>query len=564
MHSNALNEMNNERLDKYRTSEPRRPSAFQPVYYALVLVIGLLGGSLLADRNTIVIGGKGEGNPHKLVSLINFIEENYVDSVDKSKLIDDAIQSVLQNLDPHSYYMSPEELAQAQEELSGGFQGIGVEFLILRDSLMVVRTIPDGPSEKAGLKAGDRIVQVDGKDISGKTLDSDKAQKLLKGAAGSTVKVGLKRKGSDGIIQSEITRGSIPIESVPVAFKVEEGIGYLKVDRFAKTTYSEFKSSMDGLITQNCSKVILDFRGNGGGFLDQAVSIVEEFLTPGKVIVYTEGVHDGKEVMTSSKKGKYNDMEVVVLIDQGSASASEIVAGALQDWDRSVTVGRRSFGKGLVQREIELSDQSALRLTVARYYTPTGRCIQKPYGDSIDYSDDFHQRLVSGEMTDGDKIVLPDSLKKITPGGRVVYGGGGIVPDVFVPLDSNLFSGTLAGLNYLGLIREYTFDYVDSHRRALMSYADEDDFIKRFSVTPAMLNELADKANGRDKSITRAEVSRISNEVSMRIKAQIARTLFSENAMTKVFATGDAEFIKALEIARDYRKFAVIPTSAVK
>ncbi|MFN9799946.1 MAG: S41 family peptidase, partial [Bacteroidota bacterium] len=217
---------------------------------------------------------------------------------------------------------------------------------------------------------------------------------------------------------------SIPIESVPVAFVVENGIGYLKVERFAKNTYDEFRMEMDRLRNEGTKTIILDFRGNGGGFLDQAVSMVEEFLTPGKVIVYTEGVHDGREVMTSSRDGRYRNMEVVVLIDQGSASASEIVAGALQDWDRSVTVGRRSFGKGLVQREIELSDNSALRLTVARYYTPTGRCIQKPYGDSIDYSDDLHHRLVSGELTDGDKIELPDSLKKVTPGGRVVYGGG--------------------------------------------------------------------------------------------------------------------------------------------
>lgn len=550
--------MNNERLDKYRQVSPRRSSAYQPLYYALVLVVGLVIGSYMADRNTLVLGGGGQGNPHKLVSLINFIEENYVDSVDKAKMIDDAIQSVLRNLDPHSYYMSPEELAQAQEELSGGFQGIGVEFLILRDSLMVIRTIPGGPSERAGLQAGDRIVQVNGEPISGKELDSDKAQRLLKGPAGSTVKVGLARKGNASPVQVEIIRGSIPIESVPVAFVVENGIGYLKVERFAKTTYDEFRMEMDRLRNEGTKTIILDFRGNGGGFLDQAVSMVEEFLTPGKVIVYTEGVHDGREVMTSSRDGRYRNMEVVVLIDQGSASASEIVAGALQDWDRSVTVGRRSFGKGLVQREIELSDNSALRLTVARYYTPTGRCIQKPYGDSIDYSDDLHHRLVSGELTDGDKIELPDSLKKVTPGGRVVYGGGGIVPDVFVPLDSNLFSGTLAQLSAIGAIREYTFDYIDRNRKQLAMYTSEDEFIRLFEVTTTMLNELADQAAGSDSELTRAAVMAIAGEVSLRIKAQIARSVFSENAMAKVIARQDAEFAKALEIARNYRKFSVV------
>jgi carboxyl-terminal processing protease len=423
---------------------------------------------------------------------------------------------------------------------------------------MVIRTIPGGPSERAGLQAGDRIVQVNGEPISGKELDSDKAQRLLKGPAGSTVKVGLARKGNASPVQVEIIRGSIPIESVPVAFVVENGIGYLKVERFAKTTYDEFRMEMDRLRNEGTKTIILDFRGNGGGFLDQAVSMVEEFLTPGKVIVYTEGVHDGREVMTSSRDGRYRNMEVVVLIDQGSASASEIVAGALQDWDRSVTVGRRSFGKGLVQREIELSDNSALRLTVARYYTPTGRCIQKPYGDSIDYSDDLHHRLVSGELTDGDKIELPDSLKKVTPGGRVVYGGGGIVPDVFVPLDSNLFSGTLAQLSAIGAIREYTFDYVDRNRKQLAMYTSEDEFIRLFEVTTTMLNELADQAAGSDSELTRTAVMAIAGEVSLRIKAQIARSIFSENAMAKVIARQDAEFAKALEIARNYRKFSVV------
>lgn len=550
--------MNNERLDKYQQGVRKPPSALQPLYYAIVLIIGLIGGSILSDQNTIVLGGR-QSNPNKLVSLINFIEKNYVDSIDKNKLIEDAINSVLKNLDPHSYYLSPEDLARAQEELSGGFQGIGVEFLILRDSLMIVRTIPGGPSEKAGLRSGDRIVKVEGQDISGKTLNSERAQKLLKGPAGSKVAVEVARRGQAENTGVEITRGSIPIESVPVFYLVEDGIGYVKIERFARTTYREFTSAMDELVGQGATRVILDFRGNGGGLLDQAIRMVNEFLTPGKVIVYTEGVHDGKEVELSDKRGKYRDMEVVVLIDQNSASASEIVAGALQDWDRSVTVGRRSYGKGLVQREIELADKSALRLTVARYYTPTGRCIQKPYGDTIKYGDDFHQRLKSGELLSADNIKLPDSLKKVTPGGRIVYGGGGIVPDFFVPIDSVIFSGVLSGLNYLGLIREFTFDYIDRNRPALSKFADEDEFVRGFEVTQAMINQLADLAQSRDQSFNRGLISKVEKEIKVRLKAQIARTLYSERAMQKVFATRDNEYARALEIAREYSRYAVIP-----
>ncbi len=550
--------MNNERLDKFQPSSAGRSSAFQPLYYAGVLIVGILFGSFLADQNLLIIKGGSQENPNKLVSLIDFIEDHYVDSVDKGEIIDDAIASILKHLDPHSYYLRPEELAQAQEELSGGFQGIGVEFLILRDSLMVVKTVKGGPSESAGLRAGDRIVAVGGKEISGSTLNSDLAQKLLKGPAGSKVKVSLRRPSEKNLIDAEIIRGSIPIESVPVFYKVEDGVGYIQVERFAKTTYDEFRVAADELTANGCKKLILDFRGNGGGFLDQAVSMVEEFLTPGKVIVYTEGVNDGKEVLTSDKQGRYRDTEVVVLIDQGSASASEIVAGALQDWDRSVTVGRRSFGKGLVQKEIELPDRSALRLTVARYYTPTGRCIQRPYGDSINYDDDFHQRLLSGELMNADSISLPDSLKKITPGGRVVYGGGGIVPDVFVPLDSSLFSEAVAELNYTGAIREFTFDYVDTHRKEFAKYTSEDDFVRSYHVSSRMLDELIARAKKHTPGITRNSIRKVEDELKIRIKAHIARTLFSDTAMHKVFAQRDNEFKRALEIARDYKRFAVV------
>jgi carboxyl-terminal processing protease len=552
--------MNNERLDKYNTSSEQpanRPSNLQPLYFAGTLIVGLLIGTFLADQDILTIKTGTEENPNKLVSLIDFIEDNYVDSVDKRKLIDDAIGSILKNLDPHSYYLSPEELAGAQEQLDGGFEGIGVEFLILRDSLMVVKTVEQGPSQKAGLLAGDRIVKVDGEFMVGDSLDSDKAQKMLKGKRGSKVKVSVVRPGAEGELQFTITRGNIPLESVPAAFMVNDSIGYVKVERFARTTYNEFKEATDVLKEKGCSKLILDLRGNGGGLMDQATGMVEEFLTEDKLIVYTTGAHSGKEVTLSNKDGDFKEMDVIVMIDQNSASASEIVAGALQDWDRSITIGRRSFGKGLVQHEIELPDNSALRLTVARYHTPTGRCIQRPYGDSINYDDDFHERVSSGELLSADSVHFPDSLKYTTPAGRVVYGGGGIMPDIFVPLDTTYWSGLLGELSYTGLLREYTFDYVDKNRKELSKYESADDFIARFTVSDAMISALVKKAQAEKLEVRREALKKINPELKMRIKAQIARSLFDDTAMYKVLLSRDNDYKKAIEVAGSFQKYAL-------
>lgn len=555
--------MNNERLEKYESAPAggaKKPSALQPLFFAGTLIIGMFIGTNLGDRNILQVKTGSEENPNKLVSLIDFIEDNYVDSIDKKKLIDDAIKSVLKNLDPHSYYMNPEDLAVAQEQLEGKFEGIGVEFMIMKDSLVVVKTLPDGPSFNAGLMSGDRIVEVEGEAISGKELSSDKAQKLLKGKRGSTVNIKVHRRGEKDLLPFAIERGSIPIESVSAALMVNDTVGYIKVERFAQTTYDEFYTATETLKKQGCEKLIMDLRGNGGGLLDQATRMIEEFLPDGKMIVYTEGLHTGKEEIKSSGNGKFREMEVVVLIDQSSASASEIVAGALQDWDRAVTVGRRTFGKGLVQHEIELPDRSALRLTVARYYTPTGRCIQKPYGDSIDYSNDFHERLMRGELTVADTTHYPDSLRYTTlgPFKRTVYGGGGIMPDVFVPLDSIYLNGVLGELAYSGLIREYSFNFIESKRKELAKYEDGKAFSKKFNVTDAMIGELLKEASAKGIEVSKASLKRINNELKNRLKAQIARQLFDDNAMQLVLLESDRDFKKALEIAGQYNKYAAI------
>jgi carboxyl-terminal processing protease len=553
--------MNNERLDKYENAgagQSKKPSALQPLFFAGTLIVGMFIGTNLGDRNLLQVKTGSEENPNKLVSLIDFIEDNYVDSVDKKKLIDDAIQSVLKNLDPHSYYMNPEDLAQAQEQLEGKFDGIGVEFMILRDSLVVVKTVTGGPSEEAGLKSGDRIVKVEGEEISGKELNSDKAQKLLKGKKGSSVNVEVFRKGEK--MPFEITRGSIPIESVSSAFMFNDSIGYLKVERFAQTTYREFYDEMKKLQEEGCKKLVLDLRGNGGGLMDQATKMIEEFLPDNRTILYTDGLHSGKDEIKSSKNGKFRDMAVIVLIDQSSASASEIVAGALQDWDRAVTVGRRSFGKGLVQHEIELPDRSALRLTVARYYTPTGRCIQKPYGDTIDYDNDFHSRLERGELTVADTTHFPDSVKYTTLGPlkRTVYGGGGIMPDVFVPLDSIYLNGVLGELSYSGVIREFSFNYIESRRKDFEKFKDQKDFVKKFQVSDAMIGEVLKLAEKSGIKVSKASLRPINGELKSRIKAQIARHIYDDDAMQRVLLDGDRDFKKALDVANQYNKYAAI------
>ncbi|MDZ4751793.1 MAG: S41 family peptidase [Flavobacteriales bacterium] len=567
--------MNNENLDNYRKVELENPetpssakakasqSSLQPLLFAGTLILGMFIGTNLGDHNIFTVQQQptSESNPNKLVSIIDYIENNYVDSIEKRRLVDDAIVSVLQNLDPHSTYISPEESARVSEQLKGSFEGIGVEFVILRDSLFVVKPIEGGPSIEAGIKEGDRIVKVDGKEISGKDLDAEKVTKLLKGPGGSKVQISVLGRGEEEERNFTIERGDIPIKSVTSWFMVDEEVGYIEVDRFASTTYAEFMKCALELKEKGMKKLILDLRNNGGGLLDQATGIVEEFLSEGKLIVSTKGVHKGTQLYKSSRKGKFRDMEIVVMINQNSASASEIVAGALQDWDRSVTVGRRSFGKGLVQNELDLPDNSALRLTIARYYTPTGRCIQKPYGDSIVYEESFAERFERGELTSADSVLINDSLKYRTPGGRIVYGGGGITPDVFVPLDTSLFSGAVSEVLYSGVLRKFCFDYVDANRRSLEKYADGKAFTLKFSVTDAIYKALL--AAAEKEKIKTAELMkpRIREHLQLFVKGEIGRNLFTDNVRQQIVIQQDQDFRKALKVIKDYKEYAQIAVS---
>lgn len=561
--------MNNENLDKFRRVEventrsgnaanPGKYSALQPLLFAGTLILGMFIGTNLGDRNifTVQQSPTSESNPNKLVSIIDYIENNYVDSIEKRKLVDGAIISVLKNLDPHSQYISPEESERIAEQMKGSFEGIGIEFVLLRDSLCVVKTISGGPSEKAGLEEGDRIVRVDGKEISGKDLDAEKVASLLKGPGGSKVSISVKRHGKKELIDYALERGEIPIKSVTSWFMADKEVGYIEIDRFASTTYEEFMSAAMELKSKGMKKLILDLRNNGGGLMNQATGIVEEFLTEGKVIVSMKGVHKPTETTTSKKKGKFKDVEIVVLINQNSASASEIVAGALQDWDRSITVGRRSFGKGLVQNELDLPDNSALRLTIARYYTPTGRCIQKPYGDTIVYEESFAERFERGELTSADSVLVNDSLKYRTPGGRIVYGGGGITPDVFVSIDTTLFSGAISEIVYSGLMRKFCFNYADQNREDLKEYGSGEIFAEKFTVPESAFKALI--AEAQKEGIKTAELSkaRIKEYLLLHVKGEIGRTIFSDNTRQRIVLRHDQDFIKALQVINNYKEYA--------
>lgn len=531
-----------------------RPSSAQPLYFGMVLIVGILIGTYLADTNLLTIKTGAEENPNKLVSLIDFIEENYVDSVDKKMLIDGAIQSILSHLDPHSYYISPEEIAESQERINGEYEGIGMEFIVYKDTLRVVKTIPGGPAQRAGLLPGDRIIKVDGKDIIQEKLDNDKVQKMIKGKSGSEVKLSVVRKNNNAAIEIPIKRGNIPLKSVPASFMVDAEIGYVKVESFGQNTFDEFELAVRQLKSQRCKTVIVDLRGNGGGLLDQSFKMAEAFLPKDKLVLYTNGMHVGKKQYFTTKDGEFKNMNVVVLVDQESASASEIFAGALQDWDKSVTVGRRTFGKGLVQHEIELPDRSAFRLTIARYYTPTGRCIQKPYSDSTNYNDEFSERYYHGELFHSDSIKTVDTLKFKTPKGRIVYGSGGITPEVFVALDTanNVVLNSLYGS---GVLRDFCFDYFDKNYNQLKKYKSEDDFIAQFKTTDAMLNDVLKLSKAKKLSINSKEWNRAKADIRQRIKSTLGRYLYEDRTAFKVLYPSDHEILKAIEVGKNYNQY---------
>ncbi|HKK39213.1 MAG TPA: S41 family peptidase, partial [Cryomorphaceae bacterium] len=462
----------------------------------------------------------------------------------KNQMIEKAISSILEDLDPHSYYISAEEMAAYTEPLEGNFEGIGVEFLIQNDTVRVVAALDGGPSQELGIQAGDKIINVDDENIAGVGIKNDDVISRLKGEGGTTVNVDILRNSK--LIPFEITRGTIPINSVATAQIIDNTIGYIKISRFARTTYEEFSHSAEKLLSEGMNELVIDLRGNGGGYLTAAVQIAEEFLQKGQLIVYTEGKSSPKKSYLASKRGEYSDIPLAILIDQGSASASEILAGAIQDNDRGIIVGRRSFGKGLVQEHMSLPDNSALRLTVARYYTPSGRSIQKPYGADIDYEADYENRFETGELVSADSIDFPDSLQFVTPGGRIVYGGGGIMPDIFVGLDTAGASEYLSIVSYRGILNQFGFDYADAHRKDLENFNDYKEFERNFDIDKNLLDKFVSYAEEKGVTPDTNGISLSKEVLKLRIKAYIARNIWGNDGFYSIMTDDDKVIREAL------------------
>lgn len=521
-----------------------------PLIIAVSLILGVFVGMKISSETSV---GRFTVYPqtNKLSALIDFIEEQYVDSVSRDSLIEKAIPEILDGLDPHSVYIPASEFLVSNEALEGNFDGIGIQFNIQQDTVIVIHTIPGGPSEKLGLRSGDRLVRVDDTLIAGVGITNDGVFKKLKGPKGTRVKISVKRKQEKSLIHFDIPRGRIPLKSLDVAYMVTESCGYLKLSNFSKDSYDEFLAGVGQLHAEGATELILDLRGNTGGFMDVAIRIADEFLPKGKMIVYTEGRARPRKVSYASDGGVCLNDKLIVLLDEGSASASEIVAGAIQDNDRGTIVGRRSFGKGLVQEQIEFPDGSALRLTIARYYTPTGRCIQKPYLNGTEkYYEELMERMVHGEMEVADSIRFPDSLRYVTPGGKVVYGGGGIMPDVFVPFDTLGVTPLYSRMANSGALYGFAFEYADRNRERLARYSSPRE-LEKYLSGPVLIDPLIRYAREKGIRVTPAELKTTGNLVVNHAKALIARNILDDKGFYPILHRTDQTLKKALEVLND-------------
>jgi len=483
---------------------------------------------------------------NKLVYLFDLLRDRYVDTLNLQQLVEEAIPTIVEELDPHSAYIPAEDLSAVTEQLEGSFSGVGVSFNIQQDTVMVITVISGGPSERVGIMPGDRIVTVDDSLFVGKEINNDRVMKTLRGEKGSVVKLGIRRSTSPDLLEFEVTRGDIPINSV-VAQYMEGEIGYIKIDNFGRNTYSEFFTALVTLRARGAKSYLLDFRGNGGGYMEICCAMVNEFLENSQLIVYTEGRTQAREDHVADGRGNFRQANVVVLIDEWSASASEIFAGAMQDNDRALIVGRRSFGKGLVQQQFDLYDGSALRLTIARYHTPSGRCIQKPYemGDGDDYQMDLVHRYERGEFYSQDSIHFADSLVYTTSGGRTVYGGGGIMPDIFVPSDTSYVSAYYN--KAISLMYSFAFQYSDKHRQEVTAFKDFNSLhshLKAQHLLPAFY-DFASKTIGRP---TATEQQKSGNEIERLIIAYIMRQCKDENYFYQEFNSSDKTYWKGVEM----------------
>ncbi len=535
----------------------KKRTIYLPLALAFVLALGFILGIVVVktrtlNRNLSLLQSLQSAKYDPVNDVLGYIMKDYVDSVDAGKLEQYAVEGMLKNLDPHSQFIPAEEFDEVNESLMGNFDGIGVQFRIESDSVYVVNTIPGGPSEKVGMRAGDRIVKVDDKLIAGVKIENRDVMKMLKGQRGTKVKVSVYRRGVPTLINYNITRDVIPTYSVDVAFISQPGTGYIKLSKFSSSTAQEFSEALISLKGQGMQQLVLDLRGNSGGFLQSAIEVADHFLKDKDLIVYTEGHNRPKEVALATKAGLFEDGRVVVLIDEGSASSAEIVAGALQDNDRATIVGRRSFGKGLVQEQLKLPDGSAIRLTVARYFTPSGRSIQKPYvnGHSEDYESELYDRMLRGEFESADSIRFNDSLKYITKGGKTVYGGGGIMPDIFTPIEKNEKYQYYNAVLNKGIMHQFTFEYTDKNRQNLNRYRNFDEFNRRFVISDGILNDFISYAEEKGVKRDQAGIEFVKEEMTNLMKALIARNIFDEKGFYPIYLKTDKTYKKAVEVLR--------------
>ncbi len=525
-----------------------------PLIIGVAIAAGvIIGGELnFADTSDNLFSTNSKKN--KLNRLIDYIDYEYVEEVNTDSIVDVTVNGILNNLDPHSMYIPKEDLQRITENMKGDFVGIGINFYPYRDSIAVVKPTEGGPSESAGIMSGDRILLADGDTLYGVNFDNDFIGNKLRGDKNTKVKLTVFRKGEEELLEFEVKRKSIPIKSVDAAYMLTDDLGYIKMNRFAESTFKEFKLALGELKELGATKLALDLRDNPGGFLGVAEQIADEFLEDDKLILFTKDKKGKEERIYATQHGDFEEGEIYILINENSASASEVIAGALQDNDKGIIVGRRSYGKGLVQREMALGDGSAVRLTVSRYYTPTGRSIQRPYtnGDSENYYKDYYKRLRTGELIDEKSIEVDDSLKFTTPKGKVVYGGGGIIPDVFVPVDRLFDNETINYLRRRGHFGYFVFEELDKDR-SIYQDISKYDFINNFEVSDDIVVRFQEYVNKKER--TNITFVAYNDEIRRLIKATLARQLFDDNAFEEIINKEDIMVQEVILLSKEYPNF---------
>jgi carboxyl-terminal processing protease len=525
----------------------RKIVIWMPALLAVAIFTGIYLGAKMQSRLKIIDRAMPFNSTYKMGLIMNLIDGNYVDTVDSKKIIEAAIPEILKQLDPHTVYIPAKDMQEVSEEMSGNFSGIGVQFSIQNDTIMVIDVISGGPSQKLGIRAGDRIVKVNDSIMAGVKVTNEKVMKKLRGIKGTVVNVSISRKGFAELIPFKITRGEIPLTSIDVYYMINKNTGYIKVGRFAEKTYDEFMTGVASLNKQGATQIIIDLRGNPGGYLTAVIKMVNEFLDNGELVVYTMGRTQPKKTFSADKKGTFLGKKVVVLVDEYSASASEIFAGAIQDNDRGTIIGRRTFGKGLVQEQIPFYDGSAIRLTVARYYTPAGRCIQKSYKNGLDdYYGDIRRRYVHGEFEQKDSIHYSDTLKYYTRRNRVVYGGGGIMPDLFVAADTTGMSSYYSKVTMKGLAYQYAFDYSDKKRAELGKLKTGKEF-EDYLLQRKILSTFTEYAAMKGIAADAKGLALSGKIIETQLMAYIARNIIGEIGFYSVISKIDPTLLEAIK-----------------